>query len=255
MTVKPFIITGCGRSGTTFTWRLLNRLGVRTSHEEYFRPSVYATVSPYNFIRWLHATSTRGEVSGIAPPLLKHIAETCPNPPPEFTVYHQVRNPVAVIASLMGLENFHPRHNQSLLVKFNFRHLPAMDMADDPIVSCMKYWLHWNRLVPSSAMRFRAEDLLGGIGAWGLVSGIAGSEHSVITAESCEQAVTFLGDRVNSSPRDPSVSWRRLPEADGLRSAIADQAFEYGYTIDDLDNYCPLGDGCPHCATTPLGAT
>lgn len=253
LTVKPFVITGCGRSGTTFTWRLLNRLGIRASHEEYFRPSVYAHVSPYSFIRWLYATDTKGEVSGLAPPLLAHIAEYCPVISSEFTIYHQVRNPVAVIASLMGLRNFHPEHQQSLLVKYNFRFVPSMDTRDDPIISCMKYWLHWNRLVPSMAIRFQAESLIEWAGAWELVSGMVGSESPGITEEECQYAVDDLGDRVHSLARDPSVSWRRLPDAGGLKEAIFHQAREYGYSPKDLDSYCPLGEDCPHCGPHPLG--
>lgn len=241
MTVKPFVITGCGRSGTTFTWRLLNRLGIRTSHEEFFRAE-----TRFYFEEWLTETNTSGEVSGLAAPALGYLD-------PGTTIYHQVRNPVAVIASLMGLRNFHPEHHQSLLVKYNFRYIPSMDMTDDPIVTCMKYWLHWNRLVPPTATRFQAESLLERMGAWGLISAMIAESTTIIAAMTCGNAAASLGNRVHSLARDPSVSWRRLPDAGGLKEAIFHQAQEYGYTAEDLDAYCPLGADCPHCAPSPLG--
>lgn len=245
MEVKPFIITGCGRSGTTFVWHLLNRLGIRTSHEEFFR------AEPRDFYKeWLAATGTKGEVSGLAPPLLDHRIH------PSTTFIHLTRNPVAVIASLMGLQSFHAKHHQNLLIKHNFRHVPAMDMTDHPLISCMKYWLHWNRLVPVvpvTVTQVRAENLLDGDGAWRLVCELTDDASAPITEVACRETVEGLGRLVNSSPRDPAVSWRRLPEADGLKDEIAEQAAVYGYTLEDLDGYCPLGAGCPHCAPDPLG--
>jgi len=82
---KPFIITGCGRSGTMLMARLLNAMGIRTSFEEFFTAN-----SPLDgyFPHWLRDTHTCGEVSSLAVPYLRYDDFKSR----EVVLLHQVRN-------------------------------------------------------------------------------------------------------------------------------------------------------------------
>lgn len=223
---KPFLITGCGRSGTTFVYRLLNTLGLRVSHEEYFRSTIPFCLMERHaaaFADWCHATGVDGEVSGLAPPFL---------PVPETTIIHQLRNPVAVIASLMGLGNLTPDCFGSPNIKLNFRYLAEMHPDDDPLTLSMKYWLGWNRLVePHAALRYRVESLpLGDVFA---VIDRPAPEMKAITLARAQ-----YGRHWHTGRRDQGIFWATLPAGE-LKEQIHEKALEYGYTDDELRVYCP----------------
>jgi hypothetical protein len=234
---KPFVIAGCGRSGTMGMARLLTSLRVRTSFEEFFSARVCGAGEAQFYPAWLTATTTAGEVSSLAAPYLKHVPE-------EVAILHQVRNPVAVIASLMGLQTW------TLLrvypnVKFNFRHVPELGVADKPIVLSMKYWLGWNGLVDaaSPALRYRIEDIDAG-----LVRRILGTISADVTDKWIDQVLNGYESTFNRTQRTPemAVSWRRIPGSP-LKEQVLKRAIEYGYTEADLEAYCPFGPDCPHC--------
>lgn len=221
-----------------FLARLFNELGVRTSHEEFF--TAYTPLSSvFTFGQWLERTRTIGEVSGLAAPWLASVASV------QRALL--IRNPVAVIASLMGLRDLHPESHPLANIKYNFRHLPMMSRDDDPIILAMKYWLHWNRLAsredPSLKM-YRVEQVSKDQGQHALRMLL---EIGVdCCREDCKDVLAKLGTHYNGGPRDPSISWRTLPKGE-LKDAIATDALVYGYTMDDLESYCPLGEDCPHC--------
>lgn len=233
-----FLVTGCGRSGSMFTARLFNELGVRTSHEEFF--TAYTPLSTVGtFKAWLRQTSTIGEVSGLAGAYvacdLGHIARA-----------HLVRNPVAVIASLVGLQDLHPQSHNLANIKYNFRHIPQMSRDDSPVVLAMKYWLYWNRRVRVAGHKaYRVEQISDGQGEYAIqMLRDLGVEMG---RNECQDALVKLGKRYNGGRRDVKISWRTLPGAAGLKDGIAAEAMAYGYTMADLETYCVLGDNCPHC--------
>lgn len=246
-----FLITGCGRSGTMFTARLFNELGVRTSHEEFF--TAYTPLSAVaKFGGWLERTRTMGEVSGLAAPWVSSLLAMPRGVPGHgLVVAILVRNPVAVIASLMGLKDYSLQSRPLANIKFNFRHLDAMSHDDEPLTLAMKYWLWWNHLAREQApgtLVYRVEEIHKDQGQYAIkmLRGLGvPTEH-----EACEEVLEKLGTRLNGGPRDPSVSWRTLPKGE-LKDAILAAALTYGYTLDDLESYCPLGDGCPHCGLIP----
>ncbi len=244
--MKPFVIAACGRSGTMGMASLLSAAGIRVSFEDYFR-TVMPRADVAEFAGWLQDNNLNGEVSGLSPPYLKWVE-------PDVTVLHQVRNPVAVIASLMGLRNLYPESHWSQNIRFNFRHLPEMRHSDGPIDLCMKYWHGWNALIePHAEWQYKIEDI-----GWDDSRPDYGEFENLLSRISSgftELAAHALGRHpsgCNSRPRDTSISWRRLPNND-LKSRIRDAAHRYGYTDNDLEGYCPLSNNCPHCAP-PMGA-
>jgi len=237
--VGPFLVTGCGRSGSTFTARLLTNVGIRTSHEEFFTsytpPSTVFAVE-----QWLVETKTAGEVSGLAAPWLRLL-------PVNLTVIHLVRNPVAVIASLMGLRNLHLEMRYHANIKFNFRYLPQLKHEDDPLILCMKYWLYWNRLVePCAQYRWQVERLQHPLY---LRDRLAELGH-VWSLEGCEAAIQQSTVADNAGKRDMAVRWNNTPDS-WLKRAIRTAAHNYGYSDADLEDWRPFGISCPCCGANP----
>jgi len=237
-----FVIAACGRSGTMGMADLLNAAGIRASFEDFFRPVMMAR-DVADFPKWLEENQLSGEVSGLSPPYLKWL-------PDEIVIFHQTRNPVAVIASLMGLGNLHPRSHWLPNIRFNFRHLPAMGRDHSPVLLCMRYWLEWNALIEAHAKwQYRVEDIawndgVPNYGTFGTLLGRLGVDVG-------KREANALGSHhlnINSRSRDSSITWRSLPEG-GLKSRIYDKAVQYGYTQADLERYCPLGSACPHCGS------
>ena len=235
---KPFIITGCGRSGTMLMARLLNAMGIRTSFEEFFTAN-----SPLDgyFPHWLRDTHTCGEVSSLAVPYLRYDDFKSR----EVVLLHQVRNPVAVVASLMGQETWTEKRWWPN-VKFNFRHLPILDPEnDDPLVLSMKYWAEWNRLVENAGpvFQYRIEDILKESFWEELLTHI---EEDVPRETVRKVMWTSYSDDYNHRERDTSISWHRIPDSQ-LKHSLYQQALSYGYSAIELANYCPCGEDCPHC--------
>lgn len=223
----PFVITGCGNSGTKYVARLLSTLGVRTAWEEFF---IHATTPAdvAGYLDWLLTTDTKGESSSLAAPYVSKL-------PPGTLVFHQVRNPVAVIRSLMGRETFMPKWRNLPNLRFFFRHLRGADHDDEPIVLAMKYWLGWNRLVGNRcrpALRYRVEslsDVTSGTLTQVLV-------HLNVTWRDKELscALEKYGTTFHGGKRDESVTWDSLPDC-WLKEMIAVSAKEYGYSERDLE--------------------
>jgi len=227
--MSHFVVAGCGRSGTMFTWQLLNWLDVRTSFEEFFG-SQARCVTADDYKTWLQSTSTAGEVSGLSPPYSSIMAEA------GVTVVHLVRNPVAVIASLLGLNTFTKPMVWSRNVKFNFRHVPEMNLTDDPLDLALKYWLHWNAMVePHAAAWFRAEDLTTVGAVSRLVCACTGS--SAVDTAQAKTALGHFGKTWNAKDRK-GIRWASIPDSQ-LKTQVAMAAERYGYGMDELREHCP----------------
>ncbi len=230
---RPFVITGTGRSGTMGMSMLLNQAGVRTAFEEFFCPQLNLLIAE-QYTSWLGSTGTAGEVSSLAAPYLPHLKA-------DVVVLHQVRNPVATLASLMGewgaagLKGVRWYPN----VKFNRRYLQDISLDDPPLVFYMKYWLGWNELIePRAQWHFRIETVDIAPGAiW---------ERLLQYIDVALVLPPVYERNYNTGPRDKRVTWRSIPESD-LKKRILEKAIVYGYSEADLDAYCPCPAECPHC--------
>ncbi len=226
---KPFVVTGTGRSGTMGMSVLLNRAGVRTSFEEFFCARQIDPALGQNYPSWLDSTETIGEVSSLAPPYLRHLPE-------EVVVLHQVRNPVATLASLV---------TESLAVgekirwfpniKFNRRYLPETSIDDASLLFYMKYWLLWNEMIePFADVRYRIEDVAGNPGLLDELLGTIDIPHSEATERALETYDTTFNTRMHAS----ALTWRAIPDSQ-LKWRILQKAILYGYSEAELDAYCP----------------
>jgi len=124
-----FLITGCGRSGTSYMTKVLNNCGLNVGHE---------------------ALGRDGVVSGRYCYEAEFYPGAHPAPRPHFDVIlHQVRRPLKTIASVMT--------GRSRLWSQQF--VPVELTASTLRFSCY-YWLTWNLEAERQALwTYRIEDL------------------------------------------------------------------------------------------------
>ncbi|MCW8126802.1 hypothetical protein [Microbulbifer halophilus] len=160
---RRFVITGCGRSGTSYTAELLNRLGCTCTHEKFFtgkgQPSRIAECLARAGLRPLQwRMPPWGEAAWEAAPLLSLLPGGTP-------VFHQLRHPLEFIRSRQKKGWVHGRFRHRHLPQFprcdkeGFASLPLAQQAD----LLARFWIDWNALVESRVggrpyMRYRIED-------------------------------------------------------------------------------------------------
>lgn len=213
--MRPFVITGCGNSGTLYVARLLSSLGIRTAFEEFFT----AYTSPadmWHYGRWLKLSDTVGESSSLATPYVRLLVHDC-------VILHQVRHPIEVLRSLMGRRTFEPDLRLLPNLRFFFRHISEADHDDEPIVLAMKYWLYWNRSIESlSHLRYCVEDMPAALPA------IAATIGANIPDP--REALDSLGTKCHGGPRDEGVTLESLPDC-AVRDDLVRQGERYGYPL------------------------
>lgn len=162
------MVTGSGRSGTGYTAALLSAAGIHCGHEALFQPR---TRSVPDFGTW------DGDASWLAAPFLDRL-------PPGTPVVHQVRDPVEVVTSWVGLRFLSTRgpysfrrpsgpprlvwhevksrveraSGRSVFVardyeRFVARHTPWVVEPRTTLDRCVRYWIAWNELVEAAATR------------------------------------------------------------------------------------------------------
>jgi hypothetical protein len=129
---RQLLITGCGRSGTTYTSKILEKSGIDMPHEN---------VGAYGAVSWF---STYRGLS-----LTHHLS-----PDLRFLhTFHQVRNPLHTISSVYY--SFDP-------VSWGFiqRNISQILPSDSLLEKSAKYWYYWNLKAESiSEWTYRLEDI------------------------------------------------------------------------------------------------
>lgn len=121
----PYLVTGCGRSGTHFTAKFLSLHGIDIGHEE---------TAPLGSVSWLCASDAY-----------------CRDRNAHFEKkLHQIRHPLSFIRSW---QTVNPRAWSYIAV-----YAPQC-LHPDNIVAAARYWLHWNEMAMSGAqLSLRLED-------------------------------------------------------------------------------------------------
>jgi hypothetical protein len=127
------LIIGCGGSGTHYTSTCFQISGLDLTHEKFGKYGCIGwplTVGPFNF-------------DGTPLPNM----QTCRR------IFHQVRNPLHVIACWSQLDL---DHSAWIFVR---KHIPEINKDDSSFVQSAKYWYYWNLIAESKAeWRFKVED-------------------------------------------------------------------------------------------------
>jgi hypothetical protein len=128
---RKFLVTGAARSGTMYTAKLLEALGLDVGHESSGADGI---------VSWYLAADTDWVPKG--PTSLEVTFEH---------VFHQVRHPLSVIPSMATL--------RPDTWSFVVRHTPC-SLGDPLLLRCAKFWLSWNEMAEMKAeWRYRVEDV------------------------------------------------------------------------------------------------
>lgn len=195
------LITGTPRSGTHYTARLLQALGLEVGHE---------TVGRDGAVSWKHITTGTFEVNKKRRRRVQHIDSEG-----FTTVLHQVRHPLRTIASMQTLGEA----TWAYMAKFTSM------TGDEPVLRrAMIAYLEWNRLIEKrAAWCFRIEHF------------------EQVFPEFCrrlgllEQPLPQLtvGARDSRTKRYSPVTWDDLARVDGdLAERVRRRAVVYGYGED-----------------------
>jgi hypothetical protein len=241
--VPPFLVTGAPRSGTTYTADVLANLGYWCRHERFFNPWKIPDRATYG-------QDGRADVSWLAVPFLDEL--------PEGTlVVHQVRHPLRVISSFVGVRFFdfrfqrltrwkyeravklwYSRRNADDPVRFTVaphygymkRYCPEAFGERGEVAKAARQWLAWNERIERAERsphleyrRIRIEDM-GPDLLRDLTARLGGPEPSPEQLDAALQSVPT--DR-NSKRKGPKLRWSDLP--DHLRPPVQDLARDYGY--------------------------
>ena len=217
----PFVVTGTGRSGTGYTAKLLTALGYPCGHEQVFNP--WTKESP-NF------KSAAGDSSWLAVPWLDRL-------PAGSVILHQVRHPMDVARSHMGIFFFHdqPVEGHEPYRDFVRSHCSIYD-HDDPLDRFIRYWVDWNAWIERVAqerasdlkyMRYKLEEL--NLETVARIVDLIGGD---VDLELIDRTLDAMDRSVNHRPRDMSVDVSQLPSGPVVQQ-FQDMAARYGYTLDD----------------------
>lgn len=228
VTSRRVLVTGCGRSGTTYVSVLLRKCGVHVPHEHHMGRDGISS--------WLFAAEASAAPWGPAPSAFRF-----------ENVVHLVRDPLAAIPSIATF-----RESAWAYIEGHI----ALDPSAPPLARSAMYWLRWNELVEGRAdARLRVEDMPGALqplctelGAPMEVAGLPSMRRNLNTRRygrlfaSLEDRCLRLGvvptwaarmlAKLPPSYRD--LRWAELRALDPrLAEAIHHKALEYGYRYHD----------------------
>lgn len=233
----PFVVTGCPRSGTLFTAEALSRLGHRCGHEQVFNAFVTAEFS---------FGSAEGDVSWLAAPFLHRLPEGS-------LVLHQLRDPLAVVTSLLGQRFLQTRPHPLMLLRYRLqyhrirvarpitnpvfirfadRHCPGIFDFDDEPTRCAYFWSEWTERVARaetlpdvSYRRFRIEDLDGPT-LLDLCHQLGGTQ----TLDEVEKVRAELGTTTHRARQVDRITLDRITDR-SVRDRLVEVAGRFGYDL------------------------
>ena len=134
--VRPVLVAGVQRSGTHFTWEMLNRLGCHVHHEG---------LGPAGAVSWFFSWRMNSYAINNPESLRDH--RFC-------VVLHQVRHPLRVISSMLKATRPGDRYWQWI-----YSAEPAVQRGEPLLLQATRLWVAQNeRLEAYADARFRVED-------------------------------------------------------------------------------------------------
>lgn len=225
-----FVVTGCGRSGTTFTTHLFRQIGIDARHEEFFPyikrrwPGVfYDRKARRHHLFGLDWGDYPAEIAWQAAPFLAWLH-------PSIPVVHQLRHPKRFVRSRIAKGMTHADlRDRYARIKVNNRGAAAMQDAAfaDKVRYLAEFWVVWNGLVEKNArgdyMRLRVEDL--DPTTFGSVLAHVGADADAATIASAFDTVPR--DTNTRPPGGEAVDWSVL--SSGARARLEAACARYGY--------------------------
>lgn len=197
-----FTILSTGRSGTRYAARLLTESGIKTGHEAWWNP-------------YERRATTRlvGEVSWCATFHLEGY---------QGHVFHQIRDPLKVVASLATTELDPSWQATDNRLFYEWRR-QSIGMTGDPIIDAMGVVLHWTRESErSSEWSYRVEDL-----DEATILEIAERAGLRVDWTKVRAALRAVPTTTNRR-KHASIAWSDLPDG-AVKAELLEIAGRYGY--------------------------
>ena len=194
--ILMLLITGCGRSGTHYTARLLQEMGLDVPHER---------VGKDGAASWKHIVS--GTFVYIGKGREAEIDSSGFD-----RILHQVRHPLKVIASMQTFSDSTWSYMAQSI---------DLDLKAKPVKRAMQAWVRWNQLVAAKASwRFQIERLAENFSEFCLHAGLPAQPMPHVPHEAKD----------SRTARFKPVSWADLLKLDAaLAEEVRQLALEYGY--------------------------
>lgn len=232
-----FVVTGCARSGTLFMAEALSRLGHPCGHEVLFTPETTAMPA---------FGDAQGDVSWLAAPFLADL-------PAGTVVFHQLRDPLATLRSIVGVRMFQTKPHPLMqvryrlqyyrirvarpitnarFVRFAARHCPGVFDLPDQVSRGAFYWVRWNRMIEAAASRsdlvyrrYRVEELDDEL--------LLELDHTLGGSASPAEVAAVRHELGTSTHRARQVDALTLDAVADVatRDALAELGQEYGYAV------------------------
>lgn len=230
-----FVVTGLSRSGTKYAAKLWTQLGYRCGHESVF--NIFDVTAGHRSIARLpRSADVDGDSSFLAAPWLDRL-------PRGTVVFHQLRSPLEVVRSHLGIRFFaeppvpsiYLADNHADFVEYVVESCPALAAERGEAERCMRYWAAWNALISESVaraglpyLRYRVEDLDAD-----LVRRMIAALGDDPGSRDVEGALAAVPRNANSRRRDGSIGWADLPGGPAKEAAL-DAAEACGYAAAGL---------------------
>lgn len=201
-------VIGTGRCGTGYMAAMLGAAGINAGHEHWWHGAPWPGLPK----RDLDVDS-----SWLALPAIEQARWTGP-------VIHLVRDPVHVVASLLGTRFFHPESVGTPYVQFALRWcLEVRNLP--PLEACVEWWCAWNaRCAAVADATIRVEDIpdpaTGAVARLALV--LDGNLAAPIDLPALEHAARTTPTNVNTRERE-------APDAEAVWSLVGNRAHAFGY--------------------------
>lgn len=224
MSALEFVVTGTGRSGTGYLSRLLNMLDVSCGHENVFHPFLRDDIIEFS------NNSFVGDSSWLAAPLLDQLSDSA-------WVFHQVRHPIEVARSFIGIGFFNntPCSSHRPYLDFIRRH-QSFDCIINEVERFMFHWVYWNQMVEINAKtnglnycRIKLEDMDAETFNIDVLTKI-GKMSSI---DRIQRAQVVLGTVTNSRSRETELSFDNLPRGE-IFDRFKALSLDYGYDIEAI---------------------
>ncbi len=199
---RPFLITGCGRSGTAWAATLLTHLGYPCGHEQQFNP-------------WRAGPLTAPESSWLAVPHLTDMDSGIP-------LIRVMRDPYLVVRSVLARRFL--RDLSGPYEAYVHTHRPDITAAPDHLGRAIRWATQWDAPLdnhPHAVLRVDAADPDHTADAIEWATGFRPTTVDIA------HAVAHVGTRVNAGPRTADVRTRIDAHPDG--HLMTDRAKQWGY--------------------------
>lgn len=196
---RLLLITGCGRSGTQYIFKVLRQSGIDVTHEH--------TMGLDGCVSWLMAAHVDWAPWG---PLSKKYAFK--------HIFHQVREPTKVIQSVFNVP-------PSAGWKWIMRSIPEILDTDSALTKCAKYWYYWNLMAEEQAeWTYRIEEI---DAVYSLMGKKLGKKFNTETPKNISKKSNSKG-----APKYV-ITWKTLYEEldPDLYEKVYSLAYRYGYSV------------------------